>query len=292
MEAERAQRAWINPIGGLGDALMLSGVLAQAHGGDPGVRYNLVRRTRYTAIFRDHPAIGMIGHPPPGARIVDVAYWSREALGAGSQRPYQILARIFGLETPVKEDLFLPGEPATEPVLERLIQGARALVIVAPASDSPRKTMSAALWRTACTRVADTGALLVQVGRAEEVRLGTAMSLLGVTSPQQLAFLVRRAALVMTADNFVMHVAHMTGTPAVVIWGPTDHRVYGYPQHVHFQTGAGCPEYQACIGPGLAAHYATACPRGEEAHCVNTVDLDAVVRESIRIVSAGARAAV
>ena len=93
---------WINPIGGLGDTLMVSGVLKQVVDRDPSKKFHLVRRINYHGILKGHPAIGQIGFPQKNARIMDVTYWSLETLGPGLQRPYQILARAFGLGTPVE----------------------------------------------------------------------------------------------------------------------------------------------------------------------------------------------
>lgn len=45
---------WINPIGGYGDALMLSGILNQVHEARPEEKYFLVRRTQYQAILAGH----------------------------------------------------------------------------------------------------------------------------------------------------------------------------------------------------------------------------------------------
>jgi ADP-heptose:LPS heptosyltransferase len=272
---------WINPIGGLGDALMLSGVLSMAIKADNTRRYNLVRRTHYTNFFRGHPAISTIGFPPPGARIVDMNYWSKETLGGGAQRPFQILARLFGLNTPVDELLFLPEELLQDSTMEEVLRGKQRVVVIAPASASPRKNMLPHLWQTIVERLAGSGAFVIQVGRKEEIHIKNAYSLLGVTTPRQLAFLIRHSNLVISADNFIMHLAHLEEKPAVVIWGPTRQEVYGYDGHVHFQTGSDCPSYSRCLGPDFPENYATPCPMGEEAHCTNSVDLDALINAAL-----------
>jgi hypothetical protein len=83
---------WINPIGGLGDMLMVSGILKLVIEEDPLRRFNLVRRTNYLSVFKGHPAVAHIGFPPKEAKIQDVTYWSMEELGPDSQRPFQVLA--------------------------------------------------------------------------------------------------------------------------------------------------------------------------------------------------------
>ena len=64
------QKSWINPIGGLGDTLMLSGVLKQVHDREPDKQFNLVRRSGYMSLLKGHPAIRHIGHPPADARLI------------------------------------------------------------------------------------------------------------------------------------------------------------------------------------------------------------------------------
>lgn len=44
---------WINPIGGYGDMLMLSGVLKQVIEKFPEKRFNLTRRTNYVSFLKD-----------------------------------------------------------------------------------------------------------------------------------------------------------------------------------------------------------------------------------------------
>ncbi len=52
-------------------------------------------------------------------------------------------------------------------------------------------------------------------------------SLAGETSLRELAALVARAALVLTNDSAIMHLAHEMGRPVVSLFGPTSHIKYG-----------------------------------------------------------------
>ena len=67
---------WIDPVGGLGDILMLSTAMKRAFD-KYGKRFHISRRTHYTRFFVGHPAIEEIGNPPEDADIVCNDYWSR-----------------------------------------------------------------------------------------------------------------------------------------------------------------------------------------------------------------------
>ena len=274
-------RAWINPIGGLGDTLMLSGVLKLAHERDPSVGYHLVRRTRYQSILTGHPAVGTIGSPPPDARIVTTDYWTHEPLGEGRQRAYQVLARMFGLPTPVEERLYLPGKlPDDDPLLAMIPFGTRPVVVLAPTSESPRKMCPFPFWERLAGLVAERGAFAVQVGAEHDPRIPGTYRLLGLTTPHQLVAIVRHSALVVTLDSFIMHAAHLAGTPAIVLWGPTDPATYGYAEQVHLGDGAArCPQRADCLGARHPDHYGVPCPLGAE-HCMATIDF-AVVQDAV-----------
>lgn len=255
---------------------MLSGVLKQVVERDPGMRFNLVWRTKYVSMLREHPAIGAVGFPPPGASMKRMDYWSMETLGSGDRRPYQILAREFGLPTPIDERLYLPGEPDADPILADLPWREHNIVI-APASDSPRKEMRSERWERLVLQLPPERVLVIQVGRLSDRHIRGAYSMLGLTTPWQLLGLLERCDLVITSDSFVMHCAHLLEMPAVVLWGPTHHRVYGYPEHIHIQNPRACAgtQLEACIGSGANRSgeiYGTQCPY-EDRHCVDQTDL-------------------
>ena len=266
---------WINPIGGLGDTLMVSGVLKQVVDRDPSKKFNLVRRTKYLSILKGHPAIGRIGYPPKKARIMDVTYWSLETLGPGLQRPYQILARAFGLPTPVEEKLYVPWDLAEDPILHNMIPWKKPNIVIAPASDSPRKVMSPVIWHRLVDFLRADGMFVMQVGRIYDQHIRNAYCLLGLTTPRQLLSLLRKCDLVITSDNFIMHAAHPIDKPAVVLWGPTEHKMYGYPEHIHIQMPKSCKlsKDEDCIGSGKnkgETVYAKPCPMGPR-HCLDQV---------------------
>jgi ADP-heptose:LPS heptosyltransferase len=286
-KASGADLPWINPVGGLGDTLMLSGVLKHVVDRDPGARFNLVTRTKYPPLLRGHPALATIGHPPPGAALLDTDYWHDPAFGPPESRAYQILARMFGLEPPVPEELYVPWPIRGEdPVLRARIPWARHNVLLGATSESPRKQPAPLRWEEIVRALRAAGVGVVQVGRGQDPYIRGAYSLLGLTQPREVIGLIHRFDVVLTVDSFLMHAAHLCGTPAVVLWGPTDHRVYGYAEQRHLQA-APCVDTD-CIAPGNSQVYATECPKGDE-HCVRQIPVEAVV-DSVHELLGGDRA--
>jgi len=260
---------WINPVGGLGDTLMLSGILKQVVEADTSKKFNLIVRTKYPPILKEHPAIAHIGHPPPSANIINTDYWNSEDYGRPGQRAYQILARMFGLKTPAEELLYVPWEFEEDPTLWELVPLGMQKVLICSSSHSPRKQMGIEKWESLVDKFRKDGIKVVQVGEKSDRYIRGAYSLLGLTSPRQLISLIQHFDAVVTSDNFLMHASHLCDVPAVVLWGATDHRVYGYAEQVHLQASPNCDSANLCIGPGQGHLYGTECPEGSTAHCMN-----------------------
>ncbi|MBK7030568.1 MAG: hypothetical protein IPH45_15795 [Bacteroidales bacterium] len=273
---------WINPVGGLGDTLMLSGVLKLVHEKDPAKRFNLARRTRYASILSGHPAIDTVGHPPKNAHVLPTDYWAKETLGPGNQRAFQVLARMFGLQTPVEEKLYLPIEPEDDPILYKFIPWKEKNVLISPSSESPRKMMHPMAWHIITEQLSARGVNVMQSGLINELRIKVAYSLLGITSPRQLIALIRKCDLVITSDNFVMHAAHLAAVPTVALWGPTNHLVYGYEEQTHLQASLDhCHLKDECLGVGFAQNYPTPCPLMEN-HCINRIPVEEIMYAAIQ----------
>jgi len=234
---------WINPVGGYGDALVLSGVLKQVVDHYPARRFNLVRRTRYQSLLEGHEAIASIGHPPKGSRILHTTHWEMEVPGPGLLRPYQILAHAYGLPTPIREKFYVPGIPEEDPFFYSTIPWGKVNVLISPLSNSPRKEMDPGIWNEVVEMLRKEGCFVMQGGMEGDVRIRNTFSLRGLTTPRQLLSLLRKIDLVITVDNFTMHAAQAMGRPAVVIWGPTSKENFGYPGQVHLQAPPPC-------GPG------------------------------------------
>jgi ADP-heptose:LPS heptosyltransferase len=276
-EVKQNAYPWINPVGGQGDALMLSGVLKVVHDRNPRQRYNLVRRTEYTDILSGHPAIAEIGHPRADAPLAHMTYWSLETLGPGPSRPFQILARTFGLKTPVEERLWISDDGKEDKVLTDFLPWKKINVTIAASSASPKKELSHDIWRPVVASLAARNIGVFQVGKASDRNVRGAYSLLGLTTPRQLIALLKRMDAVITLDNFVLHAAHCAGVRAVAMWGPTSHEVYGYPEQVHIQAPKPCDPADPCIGANKGAiPYAQPCPLKEK-HCLDSIDPQAIL---------------
>ena len=269
---------WINPIGGLGDALMLSGVLKLVNDQNPLMQYNLIRRTQYQSIFINHPVINTIGSPPKDAEIIETAYWSIEKIGENNRRPFQILSRLFGLTTPVEEKLYLPGiSNGTQFVKDCVPWGKKKVVLIAPFSESPRKMMYINRWAELVRELKSLSLFVIQVGRLNESYIKGSYSLLGLTSPKLLLPIIKKCDLIITMDNFIMHLAHLANKPAIVLWGPTDCKVYGYPGHIHIQGPINHCEFKnKCLGPDYPQNYKLLCPL-EKDHCLNKISLEKIL---------------
>ncbi|MFZ2446697.1 MAG: radical SAM protein [Syntrophobacteraceae bacterium] len=266
---------WINPIGGLGDTLMISGVLKLVFDADPSRKFNLVERTKYGPLLEGHPAIARIGHPHPGARFISTNYWDEKEYGLPGARAFQVLAGVFGLEPPVVERLYVPWELRDNPVIMAAIPWRKKNVLICQSSDSPRKRMPLEKWEALVRMLLDKKLGVVQAGKMNDGYIRGAYSLLGLTSPRRLVSILRHFDAVVTADNFIMHAAHLCAVPAVVLWGPTDHRVYGYAGQAHLRATPACASPGGCIGPGKGNVYQTGCPEGP-AHCMNTLEIQTV----------------
>jgi radical SAM protein with 4Fe4S-binding SPASM domain len=262
---------WIDPIGGLGDTLMISGVLKRVIEANPDRRFNLVARTKYSPILKGHPAIAHVGHPPQGARLLRTNYWDHEKYSQPGQRAFQILALMFNLEPPVEESLYVPWEFENDTLLTGLVPWEKKNILICPCSDSPKKQMSIKKWESLVERIGNDGIRVVQAGKRADRYVRGAFSLLGLTTPRQLISILTRFDAVIASDNFVMHAAHLRSVPSVVLWGPTNHKVYGYQEQFHIQGEPACSFEAGCIGPGRGNLYDAECPH-DGAHCMDFID--------------------
>jgi len=130
-------------------------------------------------------------------------------------------------------------------------------------------------WHHLVDMLRQNGYFVAQTGRLNDRHVRNSYSLLGLTTPRQLVALIRKFDAVVTSDNFIMHAAHLVRTPAVILWGPTDHRVYGYQGQIHLQAHKMCGPDAECIGPGRQEIYQTACPIGLQ-HCMNQISISII----------------
>lgn len=80
---------WVNPVGGLGDIIMLSTALKRSFD-KYSKKFCIARRTQYTEFFTNHPAIQEIGHPAVGSYVVCNDYWMRSEFRNSSNKALYI----------------------------------------------------------------------------------------------------------------------------------------------------------------------------------------------------------
>lgn len=260
---------------------MLSGILKQVADRHPDRKFWLVRRPGYMSILEGHPAIAGTGFPRQGEQILSVDYWAKEPLGGNGQRPMQILGRIFGLGGRTKEDLYFPGRVNDDPLTD-MIPWSSKNVVIAPGSVSPRKEWRHSHWEELSLRLRQAGFFTILVGSANQRYVHHTYSILGLTQPGQVFSILRRADLVITVDCFIMHASHYVKKPAIVLWGPTQPEIYGYPGQIHLYHDEPCPDLAGCIGPGKGDLYTSACPRAMQ-HCVDRISVEEVFSAAKRL---------
>ncbi len=217
---------WIDAPESLGGTLLLSGVLKLAHD-RLGKKYNVIRRAASAGMLAGHPAIEKIDYLPKGAPVLTVD----RAEAGGASRAFQRLAKLFGLELPAPETLYLPMDGVSDDLVASMIPWQAKNVAIAPDSASPGKMMARSKWGEVAKALGDSGALVVQLGQGGAEKVKYAYSLAGVTTPQEAVLLLKRMDLLITSDNFLMHAAHMTGTPVISLWGSAAATMHGYAEH-------------------------------------------------------------
>jgi ADP-heptose:LPS heptosyltransferase len=270
---------WIDPIGGLGDVLLFSGVIKLAHD-RLGKKYNMIRRTSFTDMLAGHPGIERIDYLPKGAPVLPVTYGQSEEIGNGSIRAYQMLAKMFGLELPVPETLYLPMDGVSDTLLAAMIPWRGKNVAIAPDSTATKKMMSKSKWEEVSKALTDSGALVLQFGRSGAEKVKYTYSLAGVTTPKESIMLLKRMDLLITVDSFMMHAAHMTGTPVISLWGPTKSDIFGYPEHQRVTV-------PCTYGPGKCRVDSFLGKCSAPTHCMDSVNTDEIVERALKTLDAG-----
>lgn len=258
---------WVNPVGGLGDTIMVSTAMFRSFE-RYGKKFNIARRTAYTQMFSDHPAVERIGNPTPDDLLIMTDYWSRPEFETDGMTALSTLLKMFGSEPDPEARLYLPRY--TDAALEMLLlalpgeDGRR--VVVSPESDSPRKITARERWERLVALLLDAGLTVIQTGRSYETPLPGAYSLLGATTPRQLPEIIREADLVITPDSYAMHAARAVETPCLALFGPTDAARYHYPEGGRAVVGE-CPLGQLCLATATRSAYVSECPVEESKRC-------------------------
>lgn len=267
LKAEKA--IWVNPVGGLGDVLMLSTALKASYD-MYGKKFHLVRRTRYTEFFKHHVAICEIGHPTSNDDIITNDYWNREEFLDLRNKALDINLKMFGV-TDQLDDLYwaVPEIDTQTELLLSEIPWTDKTIVISVSSDSPRKVMHPMKWHIIVNELVAAGCFVVQIGTRHDVPIKGAYCLTGTTTPSQIYHILRKASMVITHDNFIMHAAKEAHIPTISIFGPTESSRYAYSEHFVIQNDVNkCPEYRNCLGPHVSDNYGKRCPF-EDRHCMN-----------------------
>jgi ADP-heptose:LPS heptosyltransferase len=149
-------------------------------------------------------------------------------------------------------------------------------VAIAPDSTAPKKMMEASKWEQIAKALTDSGALVLQFGKPGAKKVKYAYSLAGAATPKESIMLLRRMDLLITVDSFMMHAAHMTGTPAISLWGPIEADIFGYGEHQWItapcQYGTGKCRVgflEKCSAP---------------AHCMDSMDTDEIISRVLKMI--------
>lgn len=269
---------WVNPVGGLGDIIMLSTAMKRSYD-IYKKKFYLARRAQYTEFLSSHPAVQEIGHPQQGSYIVCNDYWMRPEFNDSRKKGLEITSKIFGVDNCPDEELYLPEvpcNPATELLLNNIPWGKTNVAMVF-SSESPRKIMHPIKWHIIVEKLLNMHCFVIQLGRMGDVPIRGTYSLLGATTPLQVLDVLKKVDVLITPDNYVMHAAKLLHIPTISLFGPTEMSRYGYSDHFCLQADTSkCPERERCLGPHVPENYSTPCPLCEN-HCMNSHDENKIV---------------
>lgn len=280
------EQIWVNPVGGLGDIMMLSTAMKRSYDVYKK-KFSIARRAQYTEFLSTHPAVQEIGHPPIGSNIVCNDYWMRPEFQDVNMKGLAITCKIFGIDGIDDEDLYLPvnvENDATALLLKNIPWGAKNVAIVF-SSESPRKMMHPIKWHLIVEKLIAQNCFVLQLGRMGDVHIRGAYSLIGATTPLQIFELLKHIDVLITLDNFIMHAAKLVHTPTIALFGPTEASRYGYAEHVCLQADLSqCNQKDKCLGPHVSENYSTPCPLCEK-HCMNGHDENKIVDIAMTILN-------
>jgi ADP-heptose:LPS heptosyltransferase len=210
--------------------------------------------------------------PPPGAGVAIAVNLHgrgpeshRALLGAGPGRLIAFANAEAGVDGPewredehevrrwcrLLEESGIPADPGRLELPRPPAPGGAPACVIHPGAASPARQWPASRWAQVAAALRDQGRRVVVTGSAGERHLAGAVveraglppeaDLAGRTDLLGLAAHVAAAALVLSADTGVAHLATAFGTPSVTLFGPTPPEEWGpppeRPQHVALHRG-------------------------------------------------------
>jgi ADP-heptose:LPS heptosyltransferase len=261
--------------GGLGDCLMLT----------PFIRhFKLTAGYKHVVVVTHNQARDLFNGNPYVDRILtckdeDIFFMGMPELGCDIFSPYYVITPTqqndgqIAIKVDRKHKLNLINSPAIAQIArfeniplkdnnmdvffsEQDQQWAEALlatlpekptILVNPQSPLSEKEYPLKLWQQVINQLANEFNIL-QLG---EPRLAATRAVSPMPSIGQSSALFSRLNCVVSIDSFPAHLAHAVGTRAVVLWGPTNPKAYGYNEHInlrdyHCPPCANTPELNSC----------------------------------------------
>ena len=198
------------------------------------------------------------------------------ALRSGPREEYRIAhyARCAGLPTPdCRPQLHYATWQA--PQLDRFPQGDGPVVALSSGASWSTKRWPLDRWRALGGALERAGCRVVELGHDDDARIGTGTSLVGETTVREAACVLRAAALLVSCDSGLMHLARAAGTPVVALFGPTEPSILvrGDPDLIAVKTERDC---QGCWNRADHAAEVGVCPLDRPA-CLDPITVDAVL---------------
>jgi ADP-heptose:LPS heptosyltransferase len=102
-------------------------------------------------------------------------------------------------------------------------------IIVSPYSRTETNAKTYPYWQELCDLIATKGYRIIQIGIEQEPKLRGCEYRYGLSLPE-VEQLVKDVGLFISSDNFLHHMAHFLKVDGIVIWGPSDPLIFGYPE--------------------------------------------------------------
>lgn len=149
------------------------------------------------------------------------------------------------------------------PHLPQVLKGAKYVTIHTTAGWSPYKNWDSKKWQDLCAILKQYGMTTVQVGGPDDMDAGAEVRMTNLPFMKSLA-LIGHAQMHLGIDSWSNHATNIEWegkgkTPAVILWGSTQHSAAGYPHNENVWLGLAC---QPCFreDPKLSAVPRGVCP--------------------------------
>lgn len=118
---------------------------------------------------------------------------------------------------------------------------------------------------------------VIQVGANDRFGIikGTDQSLIGKTDFEELEVLLKNAEYLISSEGGLNHLTHFVGGRSVVLFGPTDSKIFGYSENINIQ-GVGCPA--PCCW--VVNNWSSGCLLGKNrCHCMQAITPEFIIEK-------------